>query len=35
VAFIGGAANNDEECYLFTKMARALGGVYVEHQARI
>lgn len=35
LAFIGGAANNDEECYLFVKMARALGGLYIEHQARI
>ena len=35
IAFIGGAANNDEECYLAIKLARALGLVYVEHQARI
>ncbi|MBU1878710.1 MAG: hypothetical protein KJ734_07150, partial [Chloroflexi bacterium] len=35
IAFIGGAANNDEECYLFVKLSRALGGVYIEHQARI
>jgi formate dehydrogenase major subunit len=35
VAFIGGAANNDEDCYIAVKLARALGLVYVEHQARI
>jgi len=34
-AFLGGAANNDEECYLATKLARALGVVNLEHQARI
>jgi formate dehydrogenase major subunit len=35
VAFLGGAANNDEECYLAVKLARALGLVNIEHQARI
>ncbi|MBN1661263.1 MAG: hypothetical protein JXA93_22915 [Anaerolineae bacterium] len=35
MAFLGGAANNNEECYLATKLARALGLVYIEHQARI
>jgi formate dehydrogenase major subunit len=35
IAFLGGAANNDEECYLAVKLARALGLVFVEHQARI
>jgi len=35
IAFLGGAANNNEECYLATKLARALGIVYLEHQARI
>jgi formate dehydrogenase major subunit len=35
IAFLGGAANNDEECYLASKLARALGIVYLEHQARI
>ncbi len=35
LAFLGGAANNSEECYLATKLARALGIVYLEHQARI
>ncbi len=35
IAFLGGAANNDEECYLAVKLARALGIVNIEHQARI
>jgi len=35
LAFLGGAANNDEECYLASKLSRALGIVYLEHQARI
>jgi formate dehydrogenase major subunit len=35
IAFLGGAANNSEECYLATKLSRALGIVYLEHQARI
>ena len=35
IAFLGGAANNDEECYIASKLARALGIVYLEHQARI
>jgi formate dehydrogenase major subunit len=35
IAFMGGAANNDEECYLAVKLARALGLVNIEHQARI
>lgn len=35
LAWIGGAANNSEDCYLSTKVARALGVVYLEHQARI
>lgn len=35
IAFLGGAANNNEECYLATKLTRALGIVYIEHQARI
>jgi formate dehydrogenase major subunit len=34
-AFLGGAANNNEECYLASKLARALGVVNLEHQARI
>jgi len=35
MAFMGGAANNNEECYLASKLSRALGLVYLEHQARI
>jgi formate dehydrogenase major subunit len=35
MAFMGGAANNNEECYLATKLSRALGTVYLEHQARV
>src|SRR5262252_7248465 len=34
IAFMGGAQNTNEECYLFQKAARLLGTVYVEHQAR-
>ena len=35
IAFLGGAQNTNEECYLFQKAARLLGAVYVEHQARL
>jgi formate dehydrogenase major subunit len=35
LAWLGGAANNSEDCYLSSKLARALGVVYLEHQARI
>ncbi len=35
VASIGGASLDNEEVYALTKMNRALGLVYVEHQARI
>ncbi len=35
IAWLGGAANNNEDCYLATKFARALGIAYLEHQARI
>jgi formate dehydrogenase major subunit len=35
IAFLGGATNNDEECYLAVKLVRALGLVNIEHQARI
>jgi len=35
LAWIGGASNNSEDCYLSSKVARALGVVYLEHQARI
>ena len=35
IAFMGGAQNTNEECYLISKMARVLGTVQVEHQARL
>jgi formate dehydrogenase major subunit len=35
LAMLGGAANNSEDCYLYGKLARALGVAYLEHQARI
>ncbi len=35
LASIGGAALNNEECYLLAKLTRALGIVYLEHQARL
>jgi formate dehydrogenase major subunit len=35
IAFLGGAQNTNEECYLFQKAARLLGTAYVEHQARL
>lgn len=35
ISFIGGAQNNNEECYMLAKMARALGVTYIEHQARL
>lgn len=35
IAFVGGAGLNNEECYLLVKLMRALGLVYIEHQARI
>lgn len=35
IGCMGGAALDNEECYLLSKMARALGIVYLEHQARI
>ena len=35
LGWLGGAANNSEDCYLSAKLARALGVVYLEHQARI
>jgi formate dehydrogenase major subunit len=35
LAFMGGAQNTNEECYLFSKMARLFGTAYVEHQARL
>jgi len=35
IASLGGAALDNEECYLLIKLMRALGLVYIEHQARI
>ena len=35
IASLGGAAHDNEECYLLIKLLRALGLVYIEHQARI
>ncbi|OGO31738.1 MAG: formate dehydrogenase [Chloroflexi bacterium RBG_16_56_11] len=35
IANIGGAALDNEECYLLAKFARSLGIVYLEHQARL
>ena len=35
ISCLGGAALDNEECSLFVKAMRALGLVYIEHQARI
>lgn len=35
IASLGGAALDNEECYLLTKFMRGLGLTYIEHQARI
>ena len=35
IAFMGGAQNTNEECYLFQKATRLLGIPFVEHQARL
>jgi formate dehydrogenase major subunit len=35
IAFLGGAQNTNEECYLFQKAARLMGIAAVEHQARL
>ncbi|HHX86731.1 MAG TPA: molybdopterin-dependent oxidoreductase [Firmicutes bacterium] len=35
LGFLGGAQNNNEECYLMSKMARLLGATFLEHQARV
>jgi len=35
IASVGSAALDNEECWLYQKMLRSLGLVYVEHQARI
>lgn len=35
IACLGGAALDNEECYTYSKWARSLGVVYIEHQARL
>jgi len=35
MAFLGGAQNTNEECYIFQKASRLLGIPWVEHQARL
>jgi formate dehydrogenase major subunit len=35
IASVGSAAMDNEECWLFQKMLRSLGLVWIEHQARI
>jgi len=35
IACLGGAALDNEECYLYVKFARSLGVTFLEHQARI
>lgn len=35
IASVGGSALDNEVCYLLSKLARTLGLVYVEHQARL
>jgi formate dehydrogenase major subunit len=35
IAFLGGAQNTNEECYLFQKASRLMGIPFVEHQARL
>ena len=35
IASLGAAAFGNEACYLITKLMRALGVVYLEHQARV
>ncbi|MBN2238660.1 MAG: twin-arginine translocation signal domain-containing protein [Dehalococcoidales bacterium] len=35
IANLGGSALDNEECYLLSKLTRALGIVYLEHHARI
>ena len=35
IASVGSAALDNEECWIFQAMLRALGLVYIEHQARI
>ncbi len=35
IAWLGGAANNSEDCYIAVKFSRSLGLIFVEHQARL
>ena len=35
IACLGGAALDNEEAYLYSKLSRAMGITYLEHQARI
>jgi formate dehydrogenase major subunit len=35
IASVGSAAMDNEECWLYQKFLRALGIIYIEHQARI
>ena len=35
IACLGGASLDNEECYLYSKLARAMGITFLEHQARI
>jgi formate dehydrogenase major subunit len=35
IASVGSAALDNEECWLYQKFLRALGVIYIEHQARI
>jgi formate dehydrogenase major subunit len=35
IASVGSAAMDNEECWLYAKMLRSLGLVWIEHQARI
>lgn len=35
IAMLGSAAMTNEECYAWSKLDRALGLVYIDHQARI
>ena len=35
IASVGSAALDNEECWLYRKLLRSLGVVYIEHQARI
>jgi formate dehydrogenase major subunit len=34
IGSLGSAALDNEECWLYQKLLRALGLVYIEHQAR-